>query len=427
MTKPKIVVLDDDPTGTQSVHNTTVLLQWDADSIARELEGPDRVFYLLTNSRALIESESVDLARRVGLEIRQAAAWVGVPVLVVSRSDSTLRGHYPAEVTAIAESLGNARMPQLLVPAFLDGGRVTIDGEHCIRGAMGELTKVSETEFARDATFGFSTSFLPAYVEEKTSGDIRREDVIAIRAGVTGLPALPDGSVSYADASEPEHLTQLADAVLSAVAVGQELLVRSAASLVPSLAGLESGPRWAPDGVSSAVGGLVVVGSYVRKSTEQLEHLQAGLPNATFVQLDVPQVLDGDPETAIATATATLASAIRAQRLGVLATTRELVSDTDPVRARSIGQQVATALNETVRRVVADATPAFVVGKGGITSSDLATVSLGARRARVLGQIVAGVSVWDLDLFPGLPYVVFPGNVGGPDELLNVVQRLTTA
>ena len=68
-----------------------------------------------------------------------------------------------------------------------------------------------------------------------------------------------------------------------------------------------------------------------------------------------------------------------------------------------------------------------MVSKGGITSSVLATDALNVRRAQVLGQILPGVPVWQLGpeaRYPGMPYVVFPGNVGGPDALLKAVAIL---
>ena len=72
--------------------------------------------------------------------------------------------------------------------------------------------------------------------------------------------------------------------------------------------------------------------------------------------------------------------------------------------------------------------PRFLVAKGGITSSDLATRGLGVKRAIVRGQVHPGVPVWELgreSRFPGLTYVVFPGNVGNDAALTSVVQRLS--
>jgi uncharacterized protein YgbK (DUF1537 family) len=71
--------------------------------------------------------------------------------------------------------------------------------------------------------------------------------------------------------------------------------------------------------------------------------------------------------------------------------------------------------------------PKFIVAKGGITSSDLATKGLSAEKAFVLGAITPGVPVWQMDSkskFPGISYVVFPGNVGNQNSLLEVCRKL---
>ena len=71
--------------------------------------------------------------------------------------------------------------------------------------------------------------------------------------------------------------------------------------------------------------------------------------------------------------------------------------------------------------------PSFVVAKGGITSSDVGTKALRVRKARVMGQIRPGIPVWQTgpeSKFPGLPYVIFPGNVGAEDDLLRIAKTL---
>ena len=78
--------------------------------------------------------------------------------LVVSRGDSTLRGHFPLEVDVINEELGPFDAT-LLVPAFLEGGRTTVDGVHRLHGQP-----VHETALARDRLFGYISSDLPAWV-----------------------------------------------------------------------------------------------------------------------------------------------------------------------------------------------------------------------------------------------------------------------
>lgn len=71
--------------------------------------------------------------------------------------------------------------------------------------------------------------------------------------------------------------------------------------------------------------------------------------------------------------------------------------------------------------------PRYLIGKGGITSSDLDSEALGVRKAQVFGQIIPGVPVWRLgkeSKYPGLPYIVFPGNVGDADALASAIKIL---
>jgi uncharacterized protein YgbK (DUF1537 family) len=105
-------------------------------------------------------------------------------------------------------------------------------------------------------------------------------------------------------------------------------------------------------------------------------------------------------------------------------TSRELITSDDPAESLRIGESISTALVELVQTL--QVKPAWLIAKGGITSSDVATKALGIRRAEVLGQILPGVPVWSADAgskFPDLPYIVFPGNVGTANSLREAVDR----
>jgi uncharacterized protein YgbK (DUF1537 family) len=142
-----VVVLDDDPTGTQTVHNVPVLTEWSTEAIKRELEHPSPLFHILTNSRSLHEKDAKDLARQVGQNLTKAAEESGRRLCVISRSDSTLRGHFPAGVTGLVAGLQKAFEAYLLIPFLAEGGRVTLKDTHYLREGSG-LTPVNETEFA---------------------------------------------------------------------------------------------------------------------------------------------------------------------------------------------------------------------------------------------------------------------------------------
>ncbi|HLL97419.1 MAG TPA: four-carbon acid sugar kinase family protein, partial [Spirosoma sp.] len=174
-----IVVLDDDPTGTQTCYDVTVLTAWRRELITEELSKKPAVLFILTNSRSLPEEEAVALTQEIGQNLKQASQDSGREIVVISRSDSTLRGHFPAEVEAIAEALDMKDAVIVLVPAFIEGGRITIDDVHYLVENQ-ELVPVSETPFAKDVVFGYGHSDLKGWVEEKTSGRVRASEVSSL-------------------------------------------------------------------------------------------------------------------------------------------------------------------------------------------------------------------------------------------------------
>jgi uncharacterized protein YgbK (DUF1537 family) len=107
-----VLALDDDPTGTQTVRDVPVLTRWSVAALRELLASEEPVACLLTNSRSLGRADAERLARDIGSLLREAALGASRAWSVVARSDSTLRGHSPAEVDALAIALG---MPEARV------------------------------------------------------------------------------------------------------------------------------------------------------------------------------------------------------------------------------------------------------------------------------------------------------------------------
>lgn len=441
--RAKLVVLDDDPTGTQTVHDVPVLTTWDTDTLAAELANELPCFYVLTNSRSLPAEAARALALELAANLKAAAAKAGRNFILVSRSDSTLRGHYPAETDALAEMLGPFQAT-VLVPYFEAGGRYTINDVHYLEEGE-DLVPAAETVFARDAVFGYEVSNLRHYVEEKSRGRIRAGSVQSFsltelrtaspdgepaRSVARRLSSFPPGSVCVVNAAHPRDLEVFVLGALLAEQGGTRLLYRTAAQFVATRLGL--GPRLL-SGLLPAhaqgpapAGGLIVVGSYVSKTSEQLERLLAtGAP--ARVELDVPALLDPALRAGtLAQAAAETDRQLAQGRPVVAFTSRKLAAGESAAQNLDIGRRVSAALVELVRTLKVE--PRYLIAKGGITSSDLATRGLGVKRALVLGQLLPGVPVWQLGTetrWPGLPYVVFPGNVGGPAALAEAVQLLS--
>jgi uncharacterized protein YgbK (DUF1537 family) len=382
------------------------------------------------------------LAREVGANLRAAADTAGRRLVVVSRSDSTLRGHYPAEVTALEGSLGMDGAVHVLIPFFEEGGRWTIDDVHYVADES-SLIPAAQTPFARDASFGFSKSNLKEWVEEKTGGRIPATSVHSIGLDMLRakgpqevtrkLRACRPGDVCVVNAVAARDLEVFVVGSMRAESKGPPLLFRTAASFVQVRAGLAKRPLLSAAEVCRDRSGgiLIVVGSYVPKSSRQLERLVDEHPTEnglTHVQLNVERLLReshraGELEEAVRCVN----SALRNHRDVVVSTSRQLVTGVDADESLRIGQRVSAALVDVTRSL--ETAPRLVIAKGGITSSDVATAGLGVKRAMVLGQLIDGVPVWRLgeeSRFPGLGYVVFPGNVGGDAALSELYAKCVT-
>ena len=436
-TNQKVFVLDDDPTGTQTVRDTVVLTEWLPAALVRELKNADPVCYLLTNSRSVGVAQAVALNREIAQNLRSASQAVGRPYAVISRSDSTLRGHYPAETDALAQASASPVDGVLIIPAFMAGGRYTIRGRHYV--AEGEiLLPAAQTPYAKDAVFGYEHSDLRAWVQEKTGGSVKSAAVLSLTideireggpdAALESLSALRAGAVCVVDAVSERDLEVVALACIRAEAAGKRLIYRSAASFAGIRGGIAIQPTLHPAQMppASQFGGLVVVGSYVEKSSAQLSRLlESGL--AQGVELPVADLLSAaDSSAIIAPIVVELAAILRAGQHAALYTSRDIISGSDDDSSLAIGQKVSRCLVEITRGL--PLLPRFIIAKGGVTSSDLATGALGIKRARVLGQILPGIPVWQPDndsRYPGGSYVVFPGNVGDDGALLRALELLS--
>ena len=248
--------------------------------------------------------------------------------------------------------------------------------------------------------------------------------------GVTErLGSLARGSICVVNAASMRDLQVFTRGLLMAEARGQRFLYRTAASFVQVRAGLAPRPLLtrADFDLSEPAGGLIVVGSYVPRTTSQVNEL---LAQSQVVSLEcrVEALLDDSRrEDEIGRLAQQVDQALRDDRDVMVYTSRQLRSGEDAETSLSIGHQVSEALVAITRAI--STRPRYLLAKGGITSSDVATHGLDVKRALVLGQILPGVPVWQLgeeSRYPSLTYIVFPGNVGGSEALVDIVTALRT-
>lgn len=433
--QPKIIVLDDDPTGSQTVHSCLLLMRWDVETLRLGLRDSVPIFFILTNTRALTPENAASVTREVCHNLKLAIEAEGIEdFLVVSRSDSTLRGHYPIETDVIAEELGGFDA-HFLIPAFFEGGRITRDSIHYLI-VNGMPTPVHETEFAQDSVFGYRYSYLPDYVEEKTKGRIKAAEVARfllkdIRQGsLERLMQLEGNRCAAVDGEIQADLDKFAGDILTAAAAGKRFLFRSAASILTSLAQLEKQPI-PPEAMAqykpTDKAGAVIVGSHVKKTTQQLAQLLQEVGTVP-IEIDVARLRDDSSQrdALLQESLQQVKAAHQAGKTPVVYTSRQELAFEAVQQRLDFGIAVSALLMDVVRGLPRDI--GFLISKGGITSNDVLSTGLNLQSARLLGQILPGCSVIctpaNHSLFPNLPVVLFPGNVGDERGLATVYLRL---
>lgn len=413
---------------------------WDHQTLLKELESEAHGFFILTNSRALSPVEARELIQEISRCVKEAAAVVGAEPEIVLRGDSTLRGHFPLEPQTAEEVFGQADL-WVLAPFFEQGGRLNINDVHYIANAD-ELVPAAQTPFAKDASFGYIHSNLKDYVEEESEGAISAESVksISLETIRTGGPtavfeelmSLPRRSVVIVNAAVTEDMKVFVDGLLQARQGGRKFIYRTAAAFVSTRLAIKPIPPLSAADLKmntchSAPGGLIIAGSYVPKTTAQLDSLIKGRGDQLVkICLEAADLVE-KPQAAhqLILDVANKASIDIAEGRDVLLyTSRTLIRGSDALSSLKIGGAIAEALVTFLRFLITR--PRYIIAKGGITSSDAATKGLMMKRAKIRGQAAAGVPLWQCaestSKYTNIPYVVFSGNVGQDDTLRDLVE-----
>lgn len=440
----KVAVLDDDPTGVQTVHNVSVYTDWGRDAVREAMEAEAQEFFILTNSRGFKAEQTAKAHEEIGRRLSEEALAAGRELLVISRGDSTLRGHFWLEPQVLKNALETGLGYQLhglvLCPFFLEGGRYTIDSVHYVKEGDW-LVPAAQTEFARDNTFGYSHSHLGEYIEEKSGGRVKKEDCIRITLPelraldvdkiTAKLMAAHDFQPVLVDAIAETDVLVFAVSLMRAMKQGKEFLIRSAAAMAKVMGNIQSRPLLSREELikeGDLSGGIVLAGSHVKKTTQQLEELRSTSAAAGFLEFDVNSRFTKGGLTK--EADRVRAEAERLIRSGVTAvvyTSRRVMEPEGASREDLL--KISVDISEAVTGIIGSLRekPRFIIAKGGITSSDVGTKALGVKKALVLGQVQPGVPVWMTgpeSRFPGMPYIIFPGNVGEADTLRKIVDML---
>lgn len=396
----RLVVLDDDPTGIQTVHGCLLITQWDEQHVREAFEDEIPFFYILTNTRAMTRDEATAVTKSAMEMVVKVNADYGYRLIIVSRSDSCLRGHFPLETDIMRQVLAEYGLPVSpktpFCPAFIEAGRVTIDGIHYMRDGE-RLIPVSETEFARDNVFAYHTSVLTEYIKEKGANP---------------------NDYDIVNAQSYDELYAYAEKIIS-LESAENVVIRSSSSLPKAISGISDIPLL-DNGILKKrdVAGCFIVGSHVKNTTAQLECLLQA-EGTCAIEVDVQRILD-DADALMLETLDTIQQVVDHHLTPVIYTSRQEIRLDDADQRQHLGQQVSDFLIDIVRKL--PYTPSYLVGKGGITSHDILTKGLGIKSARVLGQVINSVPCVMTRHFP---YIIFPGNVGNEGSLREVYLKLS--
>ncbi|MEI0581478.1 four-carbon acid sugar kinase family protein [Brachyspira pilosicoli] len=439
----KIIVLDDDPTGVQTVHDISVYTNWNIENIEKGFNESNSMFFILTNSRSFSKSQTIEVHTEITENIIKVSKKLNKDFIIILRGDSTLRGHYPEETETIAKVLekNNIKVDgEVIIPFFLEGGRYTINNIHYVQ--EGEyLVPAGDTEFALDKTFGYKESDLCKWVEEKTNGKFKKEDVKAISIedenemkiehitdilkSCNNFDKVIVNSISYF------HIKVFTLSLLNAILEGKRFVYRTAAAFTKVIGNVSDKDLLKKEELidkNTKNGGIIIVGSHVNKTSLQLEKLKEIKEGIEYIEFNQHLVLEeGGLEREANRVINITNDYIENGKTVVIYTNRKRldINTGNKEDELKIASQISNSLTSIFSNLKSK--PSFIIAKGGITSSSIGVDGLKVKCAKVKGQIYPGIPVWMTDAtskFPNMPYIIFPGNVGKEDTLKVIVEEL---
>lgn len=436
----KIIVLDDDPTGVQTIHDISVYTDWSAQTIADGFAEKNPMFFILTNSRAFTAEYTKKVHQDIAERIVKESQKTNKDFIIISRSDSTLRGHYPLETATLKETVEKLTHEkfdgEVLMPFFKEGGRFTINNIHYVQ-EEDYLVPAGMTEFAKDKTFYYTSSTLPEYIEEKTNGKYKANDTTCVSLdslrnmdidkiteqlmSVSNFNKVVVNAIDYVD------VKVFVIALIKAINAGKNFIFRSAAALTKVIGGVSDKSLLSREELinNNHHGGLIIIGSHVKKTTAQFNELKkcSWIKFIEFNHLLVlePEKLNIKLQRIISEVEQTISKG----QTTVVYTGRKRFDVGSEEESLKVSVKISEAITSIVDKITVQ--PSFIIAKGGITSSDVGTKGLHVKKANVLGQIKPGIPVWQTGAeskFPYMPYIIFPGNVGTETTLREIVEDL---
>ncbi len=447
----KIIIIDDDPTGSQTVHSCPLILSWDKETIAKGINDKSPLLFILANTRSLSKELAAQRTKEICIAIIDACSILDLSpneILIISRGDSTLRGHALLEPEIISEVIGPFDAI-FHVPAFLEGGRTTLNGIHFL-----DKIPVHKSNYAKDLIFGYSTSYLPDWLEEKSNRTILSENVACLNVEflneaiqskigldklINWLLSLKDQTFVVVDAELYCHIEVFCFAIKHLLDK-KRFLFRSAASLINGFANLPMNQYSQKDLVGlrlknelgSFKPGLIMIGSHVDLADRQLSVLLSD-ENCLGLELPVKKLAeffefpsdDNFLYNLESILIENIYQILAAKKTPVLYTSRKEFHLSSELVRINFGNFLANFMANLVSSLSIDL--GYIISKGGITTNTLLTNGLNYKFLRLKGQILPGLSVvcsLDQTYKNSIPIITFPGNLGDDYTLLEAWQLM---
>ncbi|WP_440895102.1 four-carbon acid sugar kinase family protein [Amphibacillus sp. Q70] len=435
----KTIILDDDPTGSQTVRDVYVYTKYDLKTIRKAFQSSESAFFILTNSRSLTQKETIQLHKDIMKTIEYISQELSIQYQLISRSDSTLRQHYPIESNTINEYASQPYECEIIIPSLTSAGRVTINDIHYII-ENNHMLEINKTDYSKDKSFGYRNSNLKKWIEEKTDGIYSASKVISITLDEIRSFQKEVILSKIKDAHnfqkiivniETEEDMIIFCSILEPLVTKKKILFRTAASFVKIFIGCFDSSLLKLETLykkysSIDTGGLIMIGSHVKRTTQQLETLTKQMNNLEIIEFNQHLALEDRLESESLRVIHLVENAILKGRTTVVHTRRDRVDleNKDGQAQLDLTQKISNHFMQIVLDL--SVKPSFLIAKGGITSSDIATKALKIDRALVIGQVINCVPVWipDEGKFKNTPYIIFPGNIGGDKDLYILTKKL---
>ncbi len=438
----KFVVIDDDPTGSQTVHDCLLLLNWDCSTLIKGFESKSNLFFILANTRSLSENDAKLTIEQICKNLKTVITSQAYEeeIVFISRGDSTLRGHNYLEPIALNSCLGPFDAT-FHIPAFIEGKRLTINGSHFV-----DKIPISQTIFATDKIFGYETSNVKNLLLQQSKSQINFEDIQNLLLSdiemlndeennivFKTLKNLKNNKHVVVDVENYSQLKKLS-LVIKKLIKQKKFLFRTAASFISSISEKKSVSQSEiffsnlrlRNKEKSFLPGLIIVGSYVELSTIQLNNLLE-ISNCNPIELDVFEFFkitssDNNQKRRNLFKNKFLKEirfSFEKGKTPVLFTSRQFMS-LDYSEQFNFYNSLSCFIAELVADLKYEI--GYLISKGGITTNMILSKGLNADYVYLEGQIFTGISVvtYNLKNDEKIPIVTHPGNIGTKDSLVNI-------